>query len=108
MSFNINKLIGERIKIIRKSKKFTREKLSELTGLSVDFLGRVERGERSLSIPSLLNISESLSIRVSEIIEINLKESNKDSIIFNIDNYLKKAQPQDLEKLLVICKELYK
>ncbi|MEK6263823.1 MAG: helix-turn-helix domain-containing protein [Clostridium sp.] len=50
--------IGNRIRIERENFDMTREKLSELVNLSPYFLGQIERGERKMSINTLIKISE--------------------------------------------------
>ncbi|MDU1847385.1 MAG: helix-turn-helix transcriptional regulator [Niallia nealsonii] len=40
--------IGERIRIIRKIKGFTQEKLAEETGLKASYVSDIERGERNI------------------------------------------------------------
>ena len=56
--------IGNRIRIERENFDMTREKLSELLNLSPYFLGQLERGERKMSIGTLINISECLHISI--------------------------------------------
>lgn len=48
--------VGERIRNIRESLKMTREQFSEEIDISDVFLGQIERGERSLSIKTLVKI----------------------------------------------------
>ena len=56
--------IGNRIRLEREKFDMTREKLSELLNLSPYFLGQLERGERKMSISTLINISECLHISI--------------------------------------------
>ena len=56
--------IGNRIRLEREKFDMTREKLSELLNLSPYFLGQLERGERKMSIGTLINISECLHISI--------------------------------------------
>lgn len=56
--------IGTRIRIERENFDMTREKLSELLNISPYFLGQIERGERKMSINTLINISECLHISI--------------------------------------------
>jgi len=56
--------IGNRIRIERENFDMTREKLSELLNISPNFLGQIERGERKMSINTLINISECLHISI--------------------------------------------
>ena len=60
--------IGNRIRIERENFDMTREKLSELLNLSPYFIGQIERGERKMSINTLINISECLHISIDYLI----------------------------------------
>lgn len=60
--------IGQRIKERRTSLNITREKLSDLSGYSVDFIAAVERGLSGLSVESFRSISLALNISVDYLI----------------------------------------
>ena len=58
---NIN--IGNRIRNYRIKKKMTQEKLAEYSDLSVNFISKLERGQKkNISINKLLNICNALNI----------------------------------------------
>jgi transcriptional regulator, XRE family len=48
--------IGNRILSIREDLNYNRDKFSELIGISEAFLGQIERGERSISLNTLIRI----------------------------------------------------
>ena len=50
------------IKKYRKQKKYTQEQLSELAGISTDFLSKIERGKKKPSIDTLDSIISALEI----------------------------------------------
>ena len=49
---------------------FTLEEVADLTGLSIGMLSRVERGERRLRAETKIRIARLLSVRVSDLFEI--------------------------------------
>lgn len=57
-----------RIREIRESKRITIERLSELTGISVSHLSRIESGARNLSVKNLTIIASALGIPRQEIL----------------------------------------
>ena len=74
------KKIGEKIRIEREKFNMSREKFAELLELSPYFVGQIERGERKMSIGTLINVSECLHISIDYLIfgEIyDYKEENK-------------------------------
>ncbi len=50
-------IIGSRIRTIRESMSLTREQFSELIDISASFLSQIERGDKSMSIDTLMIIS---------------------------------------------------
>ena len=70
--------IGNRIRLEREKFDMTREKLAELLNLSPYFLGQIERGERKMSISTLINISECLHISIDYLFfeQVNINTNN--------------------------------
>ena len=56
-----NKL-GERIRQQRTLAKMTQEKLAEKAGISLSFLGHIERGNRKASLETIVNICNALKV----------------------------------------------
>ena len=50
-------MIGNRIRTIRESLSLTREQFAELIDISSSFLSQIERGDKSMSIDTLMIIS---------------------------------------------------
>lgn len=62
----IKKLLGERIRELRKAKGFTQEQLAELVGVEPRHISRIEGGYNSPSIERLARISEALNAPIKE------------------------------------------
>lgn len=69
MSASILKFLGARIRDMRKSQGLSQEQLAEVSGLHHTYIGAVERGERNISIKSLLKITDALKISMGEVFE---------------------------------------
>lgn len=54
--------VGARIKLARKQKKITQEKLAELIHVSAHYVYEIERGSKAMSIQILYAIAEELEI----------------------------------------------
>ena len=63
----IYKSIGKRIKYLRESKGLTQEKLAEKSGLSLDFIGKIEVNINKPGLKSLIKIANALDIHIKEI-----------------------------------------
>lgn len=61
---NICYKFGNNVKKYRQQKGFTQEKLSELSGLSRNYISDVELGKRSISLKNIEIIAISLEIEV--------------------------------------------
>lgn len=56
------KVLGENMKKYRVEEKLTQEKLAALTGLSVQYVGNIERGNATASLETVMKICEALKI----------------------------------------------
>lgn len=72
-----SKIIGRKIRELRKQKKFTQEDLGEHAGLDYTSIGAAERGDRNLSIRSLLRVSEALDADATYFIPTSKKMNVK-------------------------------
>ena len=61
-------LIGMRIKKLRKDRKMTQDMLSELSGISPQHLSQIESAKTKLSLPTLINICNSLNVTADKVL----------------------------------------
>lgn len=54
--------IGENIRKYRKAKKMTQESLAERAGLSVNYIGSIERGEKLPSLETFIEIVNQIGV----------------------------------------------
>jgi transcriptional regulator with XRE-family HTH domain len=69
------KLIGERIKLLRKQAGFTQEELAELVRLDARHLSRLEVGRHFPSLDSLERIAEALNVPLAEFFQFPGQET---------------------------------
>ena len=62
--------IGRKIRMHRTREGLTQEALSQRTGISLSFLGHIERGTRKLSVDTLYKLACALQCSVNELMEI--------------------------------------
>ncbi|MDD3224818.1 MAG: helix-turn-helix transcriptional regulator [Clostridium sp.] len=77
-------IIGMRIKNERLKFNLSQEKFAELINLSAVFIGQIERGERKMSIETLIKISTHLHVSTDYLIFGNTNKSDN----FNNKNKL--------------------
>jgi len=56
------KSIGEQVRKLRRNQNLTIEQLAEKVGVSVSFIGHIERGSRKASIETFVKISHALGV----------------------------------------------
>ena len=71
-----NVSIGQRIRYYRIQNDWTIPELSEETGISIKHLGHIERGERSCSLSTLIQIANAFRLPADELLVDNLVASN--------------------------------
>ena len=63
-----NKTIGQRMRKERKALGLSQEKLAEIVGLSNYYIGQLERGERQMSLPALVEITNCLHVSLDYLV----------------------------------------
>ena len=81
---NVQELFGKKIRMIRRNRDMTQEKLAELSGLSLQYIGEIERGRRNPSLTSVETLAAAFGIPLAE--------------LFNLDEF--KLTPEDLRRIL--------
>ena len=64
---DIAKLIGERIRTLRKGKGLSQEELAFKASTHASYIGQLERGEKNITLESLDNITKALDITLEEL-----------------------------------------
>lgn len=98
---DIKVLVGQRIKKIRKSKKYTQEKLAELIGIEPQSLSYMETGKFSPSPDTLQKLGEILSVKPYEF--YYFEDITEDEMIGDIIKALKEDK-----KFLRLVYNIYK
>lgn len=57
--------LGNAIKIMRKQKKLSQEKLAELAGIDRSYMGGIERGEHNIALINIKRITDALNISIT-------------------------------------------
>lgn len=60
------KTFGSRIQELRKKNNLTQSELAEKIGLSTNFIGMIERGERNTSVDKIFKLSRAFNLSLAE------------------------------------------
>jgi transcriptional regulator with XRE-family HTH domain len=112
MPERIHKLLGAKIRDIRKAKGLSQEQLGELAGFHYSYIGGIERGEKNISLSNIQKVADALDIDISELFSYSrivnkALLSEKESDIQDILILLLKQDPKDIRKAKVILNELF-
>ena len=77
----IYKLLGNRIRQERLKLNLTQEQLAEKVDLSTSYIGQIERGERNISLDTLVVLCKSIGVTIDYLLQdsINIEED----IVYN-------------------------
>lgn len=95
------KLLGTRIKELRKKKKYTQDKLAEMVGVDPKHLSRIECGSNFPSLDLLNKISTTLEIEPS-ILFITSHLKDKRTLLEEIKNILEKENVENIRSFYKI------
>ncbi len=65
-------IFGQNVQKIRKERNISQEKLAELAGLHVTYIGRIERQKQNISIDNIEKISDALNVSAAILFEEDL------------------------------------
>ncbi|OAB33125.1 transcriptional regulator [Paenibacillus macquariensis subsp. defensor] len=105
----ILKLVGARIRDIRKSRGLSQEALAEMAGFNQSYIGFIERAERNISMLNLEKIAEALNVGVYELFTY-LKEQEgltEESPVKDILSLLRERDLKDLEMARNVLTEVF-
>lgn len=72
-----NVIVGANLRALRAKKDYSRERLSELSGVPVMTIRRLEKGERAAQVPALMSLCDALGVNVRDFmdaVETELKQ----------------------------------
>lgn len=101
---NIQKRLGSRIRELRKKKGLTISQLAEMTDLSDNFIGSIERGIRSPAIKTLEKIATVLKVKIEDIFHFpDAKARQREKALNELVFYLKDKEAEDIELISKIA-----
>lgn len=98
----ILKIIGKKIKARRKSVGLSQEKLGELTSLSTNYIGQIERGQRQVALDTLAKITEVLGTDLGTVFDDFRTKGNKTPADTEIASLTEAAQSLGIEDLKIL------
>lgn len=102
-------IVGERIKNRRKEKGWTQEQLAEKAGMHPTYIGKLERGEKSLTLDSLENVVIALDTTYEELFRYIKPStvSTENPVLWQIIDILSSKSIDDQKKALNLLEFMF-
>lgn len=104
------KLIGDRIRDLRKQRGLSQEQLAELANFHYTYIGGVERAEKNITILNLIKIANALNVALYDLFEYTKLKSRAKSKADDLDkilNLLLTLNSSDVKKVKNILMEMF-
>jgi transcriptional regulator with XRE-family HTH domain len=95
--------VGQNVRKARRDRNYTQEKLSELTGISMNHISHIEIGVSPLSLPALFTICEALCVTADRLLYDNLSQSNPTYLTADIKACFMDASPDESYVMLAVA-----
>lgn len=102
------KEIGLRIRLEREKYNLSREQLATLLNLSSFYIGQIERGDRNMSIDTLVKISSTLNLSIDYILKGKIIYMKNIYAMEILDDAYKDKVDKEVEELLNLLSGLSK
>ncbi|MBB6454628.1 transcriptional regulator with XRE-family HTH domain [Salirhabdus euzebyi] len=104
----LSKIIGERIRMMRKAKRLSQEELAHKAGLHPTYIGQLERGEKNATIESVSKVANGLQVNLEEIVRFAQPNdyTTQNETIVQLVHQLYKVSEQDQQTILNLIKIL--
>ncbi|MBI4727747.1 helix-turn-helix transcriptional regulator [candidate division TA06 bacterium] len=101
------KLIGQRIKDIRKAAGLTQNALAERAWMHSKYVGQIERGEINSTVETLIKVANALNVPLQELFYVS-DNKGKELVVKRISDRLRMQKLKTLELLEKMVKAIEK
>ena len=102
-----NKLLGKRIRALRKKNGLSQEQLAERVNMSSKYLGEIERGQVNFSIDIAERISNALDLELTDLFDYQ-HELDRKTLMKKINSLIQDASDENLQLIFRIIKSILK
>ncbi|MDC3418514.1 helix-turn-helix domain-containing protein [Aquibacillus salsiterrae] len=97
------KIIGERLRMIRKKQGLSQEELAHLSNTHPTYIGQLERGEKNVTVDTLDKVTNALNISLEELFRFSsINPKSVDESILQLNNLLVEVNNEDRQTILKI------
>jgi len=96
---DVKKLIGDRIRQLRKEQGLSQEKLGDKAELHYTHVGSIERGEKNWSIDTLIKVAKGLNIEVADLFNFPIPPPQAKKIKKSLTEEINVSSPETIKIL---------
>ena len=100
------KLLGQRIKSLRKMRGYTQEQLAEIIDINPKYLSSVERGEENPTLDLFLRLAKGLKVDLYEIFQFEHEGKAPQRLRKKLETLVAAAKEEDLARLTRVLEAL--
>lgn len=94
---DVKKLIGERIRQLRKERRLSQEELGYKSDLHYTHIGAIERAEKNWSIDTLVKVAGGLNVTVNDLLVLPLKQGDVKTLKKAVIAEINESSPEALK-----------
>ena len=101
------KLLGIRIREIRKTRELSQEELAERADISTQYVSNIERGKENPTLDLLLRLAEALRVSLGQLCDFEtVEQMDQRKMRSAVNAMLRKANPEGLKLALKVLRAL--
>lgn len=100
------KLMGQRLRTIRKKKKLTQEQVAEKADISPQHYSGVETGSVKISLPALIRVANALNVSMDELLLDSVSAAAKPGLMKEVETIFGDATPNETYLMLAQAKSI--
>ena len=96
---DVKRLIGNRIRELRKAKGLSQEKLAHKSELHYTHVGAIERGEKNWSIDTLIKIAKGLNVEIAQLFDFPISTADTKKLKKSLIEGINTSPPETIKIL---------
>lgn len=94
---DVKRLIGNRIRELRKARGLSQEKLAHKSELHYTHIGAIERGEKNWSIDTLVKVVRGLDVEISQLFNFPISTADTRKVRKSLIEAINKSAPETVK-----------
>jgi transcriptional regulator with XRE-family HTH domain len=100
------RVVGLRIKNLRRARGYSQEKLAEIIGINPKYLSSIERGEENPTLDLFMRLSQGLKVEMQEIFNVEHEGQPPQNLRRKLQALVAEIKDQDLSRAIRILSAL--